>query len=188
MPRPDPLAALLPIVLIEDGEAGPLAKLAGLLDLERRRSLHSALVRRTRDWAGDLGGREPVEATPGEIAEAISDEAAGVVVIRPALVRFGDRLADGLRDDLEHECGLVLGPTLAGGWYLLALLPVDAQLLEAAGDGGPSSAGNLLAAAARAGVETGLLGAERDLVREADLRAAQADPLVDPGIVQLLHG
>ena len=86
-------------------------------------------------------------------------------------------------------CEVVIGPTLAGGWYLLALNPADPALVEAAADGRPGTAGRLLAAASTGGgIEVGLLRAERDLAVESDLRAAAADPLVDMEVARLLSG
>ena len=174
------------IVLIESAEGGSLRGLSGQLDEQARSALSAALLTRTREWAASVSGASPVECNLAGLAAA-ADGAEAVLVLRPALISYGESLTDDLRSDLSAGCGLVVGPTLTGGWYLLALSPTNLDLLKAAGDGGARSAGGLLAAAREvAGLEAGLLRAERDLVTDADLRAAQADPLIDPEIAALI--
>ncbi len=178
--------SLRALVLVEDSESGPLPGLAGQLDSSAREALSARLLARATEWAATVSAGEPV-VTDYKGLVAAAEWADGLLVLRPALITYGAGLASDLRSDLEAGCGLILGPTLTGGWYLLALAPANLDLLRAAGDGGPRSAGGLLAAARDvSGLEAGLLRAERDLVSDADLRAAQADPLVDPEVASLI--
>lgn len=178
--------SLRALVLVDDSDGGPLLGLAGQLDQAARASLSAALLSRAREWAASVSGSAPVETdSAGLLAAAEGSEA--LLVIRPALIDFGDALSTDLKSDLEAGCGLVVGPTLNGGWYLLALSPTNLDLLSAAGDGGPRSAGGLLAASRDSqSLEIGLMRAERDLVTDADLRAAQADPLIAPELAALI--
>ncbi len=152
--------------------------------------LGAALLRRTTEWAAGLGaGEVTVLEYPGDSAKIAESSAETVLLLRPALVRLGPGHASDLFEDLGNGCEVVIGPTLAGGWYLLALNPADPALVEAAADGRPGTAGRLLAAASTGGgIEVGLLRAERDLAVESDLRAAAADPLVDMEVARLLSG
>lgn len=178
--------APLCIVVVPDGDETPFPGLESQLSLERREALAATLLVRAREWAGALDGGQAQVATPSEVKRLI-DGRDRVVLLRPALTRYGNGQADDLLDDFRHGCGLVIGPTLAGGWYLLGLSPARSDLLEAAADGGPGTAGSLIAAArAGGGVEAGLLRAERDLIGPGDLAAAKADPLLDIELASLL--
>jgi hypothetical protein len=176
------------IVVVESGD-DLLGGLAGELDPERRDQLSGSLIRRTRDWARDLSGSEATLCSGSQAASAVeSMPQATVVLLRPALVRLGPDHAADLRDDLAHGCDLVVGPTLSGGWYMLALGPKAHQLAKQAGSGEAGSAARLLAAARgiERGLSVGLLRAERDLVTSADLLAARVDPLIDRDLAALL--
>ena len=157
-PQPVPIRC---VVLVADPSSEPFAGLAEALDLERRAELHEALVGRAKEWGAQLTAAEPEVVLQTDL-ERCSHGTDTLVVVRPALVRLGAEHAADLKDDLDHGCGLVIGPTLSGGWYLLAV------------------------ARSVSGLEAGLLRAERDLVRSPDLKAAQADPLVDPEIAKLI--
>jgi hypothetical protein len=174
------------LILVESSEPGPLPKLAGQLDLSARAALHAAIVGRATDWADSIAASKPVQTDlDGLVAAAEGAEA--LIVLRPALIRYGKDLGADLLSDFAAGSGLVLGPTLTGGWYLLGLSPLNIDLLKAAGDGGPKAAGGLLARSRDfPGLEPGLLRAERDLASEADLLAAQADPLVDLEVARLI--
>ena len=84
----------------------------------------------------------------------------------------------------------MLGPVIDGGLYLLGLTRPLGELIElpeATWSGGrrlPAA----LAAASAAGLEVGMLRAERALRRPADFRAALADPLTPEPIVAILRG
>lgn len=150
--------------------------------------LSAALVRRTLDWARDLTGADPdMIELPQDFDRIESAPEEVVLLLRPALVRFSPEQSRDVLDDLQSGCNVVVGPTLAGGWYLLALGGQARGLASSAGNGGPGSAGRLLGAARNIeGVEVGLLRAERDLNGDSDVEAAAADPLVDMEVVRLL--
>jgi len=90
--------------------------------------------------------------------------------------------------DLRDGCDLSVGPVFDGGFYLIALarpLPALFGLPEDIwrnSDAMPV----VLAAAHAAGVEGGLLRAERGLHSVGDVRAALADPLLDSELRRLL--
>lgn len=150
--------------------------------------LARALLQRAVDWAGGLTGSAPeVVELPRDLERLESSPASTILLVRPALVRFSPEQARDLTDDLGSGCNVVIGPTLAGGWYLLALSGAALGLVASAGDGGPGSAGRLLAAAREVdGLDVGLLRAERDLNGDSDVQAAAADPLVDMEVTRLL--
>jgi hypothetical protein len=102
------------------------------------------------------------------------------VLVNAAMPRFAEIHRRGLEDDLAAGADLVLGATLGGGWYLLALPAPQVELL--AGWAAPYRASALLGAAGAAGLEVGLLRHERALESEADRRALLADPLLAPDI------
>jgi len=174
------------LVVVAEGDSEPLPGLADELALERREALAGALLRRTLDWAIEHFDGSASIVDPSGIAAA-AQGATTLVLVRPALVRLAAGHAEDVKGDLKSGCGLVIGPTLVGGWYLLALQPPADQLIEAAGDGSAGSAGSMIAAArGLRDIEVGLLRAERDLVRSADLTAARSDPLIDIELVGLL--
>jgi len=180
--KPQLTAALL----VSGSASDPLPGLPGQLDLSAREALNRAIDGRAKAWAATISATEPVETDLKGLA-GLADGARSLVVIRPSLIGYGKELAADIEGDIQHGCGLVLGPTLTSGWYLLALAPTNLALLTAAADGGPGSAGGLLAAAREVqGLEAGLLRAERDLVSEADLLAAKADPLIDAELAALI--
>ncbi len=82
----------------------------------------------------------------------------------------------------------MLGPVFDGGYYLIALarpLPSLFALPEQVWRG-PDSFNQVLAAAAAAGLEVGVLRGERALHRPADVRAALADPLLPEAVARAL--
>lgn len=132
------------------------------------------------------------------IAGRLADAAARVFARHsgPLLIAWPDvprlRLvhAQGALDDLGAGCDVVLGPALEGGFYLIAInrpLPRLFALPEQAWRSPDVMA--LAAAAVRAaGLELGILRAERPLHRPADVRAALADPLLPSEVAQILGG
>ncbi len=90
--------------------------------------------------------------------------------------------------DLRDGCQLSVGPVFDGGFYLIALArPLSALLgLPARTWRSPDAMSIALAAGHDAGLEGGLLRAERGLHSLEDLRAALADPLLDPELRALL--
>jgi hypothetical protein len=178
-------------VLVDEqsGVAFPELARRASSDASRRalEDLAGSLLRRTKDWARELSGAEPEVLELPRDADRLAAAEGTVVLLRPALVRLSPEQSGDLIDDLQAGCNVIFGPTLAGGWYLLALNPANPDLIEAAGSGTPGSAGRLLAAARHhEGIEGGMLRAERDLNADSDLRAAAADPLVDIELSRLL--
>jgi glycosyltransferase A (GT-A) superfamily protein (DUF2064 family) len=97
-----------------------------------------------------------------------------VVAISPDLPVWHPELATALLGDLRAGCPLSLAPVFDGGLYLLTLADASAQIAGALTGldlAGPHGMSGLMALAARAGTEVGLLRAERALGRERDVRA-----------------
>ncbi|HZE06936.1 MAG TPA: DUF2064 domain-containing protein [Solirubrobacteraceae bacterium] len=114
--------------------------------------------------------------------DAVFREGPGPLLVAwPELLRWRTDHATGALGDLAGGCDISVGPVFDGGFYLLALARPVPFLGTGPEDGlrSPESMARMLAAVNAAGLEAGLLRAERGLRREADLRAALADPLLD---------
>jgi hypothetical protein len=112
-----------------------------------------------------------------------------LLIAWPDLPRLREDHARAALGDLEAGCEVVLGPAIDGGFYLIGLarpLPQLFGLSEQAWRS-PDAMSVGLAAAREAGLEIGLLRAERGLHRPADVRAALADPLLPVEISQILE-
>lgn len=131
------------------------------------------------------------------IAARVADAAARVfaarggplLIVWPDLPRLRPLHAAGALDDLGNGADLVLGPVIDGGFYLVGIsrpLPGLFSLPESVWRGGDAVMVGLTAAK-DAGLEIGILRAERALARPADVRAALADPLTDPGLARTLR-
>ncbi|HET9094687.1 MAG TPA: DUF2064 domain-containing protein [Solirubrobacteraceae bacterium] len=128
----------------------------------------------------------------GRVADAVARVSAHspgpIVIVWPDLPRFHPLHAEAATIDLQDGTDLVLGPVFDGGYYLIALarpLPSLFALPEQIWRG-PDSLNQILLAAARAGLEVGLLRGERALHRPADVRAALADPLLPEAVARAL--
>jgi glycosyltransferase A (GT-A) superfamily protein (DUF2064 family) len=131
------------------------------------------------------------------IAGRLADAAARVfarhsgplLIVWPDLPQIRLEHARAALDDLGAGCDAVLGPALDGGFYLIAInrpLPKLFALPEQAWRSPDVMA--LAAAAVRAaGLELGILRAERPLHRPSDVRAALADPLLPDDIGRILR-
>jgi uncharacterized protein len=130
------------------------------------------------------------------IAGRLADAAARVfarssrplVVVWPVLPSLRPEHAQAALGDLEAGCDLVLGPAIDGGLYLIALrrpLPKLFGLPEQVWRSRDIMAIGL-AAVRDAGLEIGLLRAERALHRPADVRAALADPMLPVVVAKVL--
>ncbi len=104
-----------------------------------------------------------------------------LLIVWPELPRWRPEHAVGALGDLADGCDVAVGPVFDGGFYLLALARFAPAVFELPDDGWrhPEAMGRMLAAAHRAGLEAGLLRAERALRRPADVQAELADPLLD---------
>ncbi len=104
-----------------------------------------------------------------------------VLIIWPDLPRWRADHASGALSDLSDGCDVSFGPEFDGGFYMIGLarpLPALFGLPEQAWRS-PDAMSAAIVAAREAGLEVGLLRAERGLRRPEDVRAVLADPLTD---------
>jgi hypothetical protein len=104
-----------------------------------------------------------------------------VLIVWPDLPRWRADHACGALSDLADGCDVSLGPEFDSGFYLIGLarpLPALFALPEQAWRS-PDAMSAAIVAAREAGLEVGLLRAERGLRRPEDMRAVLADPLTD---------
>ncbi len=132
---------------------------------------------------GDLGRRLAAAA-----ARVHVDAGGPVLVVGADVPALGRAHAVAALDDLGHGCDVVLGPSTDGGYYLIGLAEPRPELfaLDSRAWGGPDVLRLTLAAAERAGLQVGLLRAERDLDEPADARALLADPMTAADVRALL--
>jgi len=132
------------------------------------------------------------------IAARLADAAARVfgrangplLIVWPDLPRLRREHATAALGDLRNRCDVVLGPVLDGGLYLVAIarpLPRLFALPEQAWRSRDVMS-IAIAASRDAGLEVGLLRAERALHRPADVRAALADPMIPEPVARVLRG
>ena len=130
------------------------------------------------------------------IAGRLADAAARVyarnsgplVIVWPDLPRLREEHATAALSDLGAGCDVVFGPVFDGGLYLTAIarpLPRLFALPEQVWRS-PDVMAVGIAAARDAGLEIGILRAERALHRPADVRAALADPLLPEWAAKVL--
>jgi glycosyltransferase A (GT-A) superfamily protein (DUF2064 family) len=130
------------------------------------------------------------------IAGRLADAAARVfarhpgplLILWPDLPRLRPEHASAALGDLRDGCDVVLGPAIDGGFYLIGIprpMPKLFALPERAWRS-PDVMTMGLAAAREAGLEVGILRAERALHRSDDVRAALADPLLPDGLRRIL--
>jgi glycosyltransferase A (GT-A) superfamily protein (DUF2064 family) len=131
------------------------------------------------------------------IAARVSDAAARVfahregplLVVWPDLPRLRPEHATAALDDLNAGCDVVLGPVIDGGLYLVGIahpVPKLFALPEQSWRGRDVMMIGL-SAVREAGLEVGILRAERGLHRPSDVRAALADPLLPDGLAKILR-
>lgn len=128
----------------------------------------------------------------GRIADAaarvFSRHTGPLIIVWPDLPRLRPETARAALDDLRAGCDVVLGPALEGGFYLIAInrpLPKLFALPEGVWRS-PDAMALAVGAVRAAGLELGVLRAERPLQRPADVRAALADPLLPEEIGRIL--
>jgi glycosyltransferase A (GT-A) superfamily protein (DUF2064 family) len=130
----------------------------------------------------------------GRLADAagrvFSRHRGPLLILWPDLAWLRPEHASSALGDLEAGCDLVLGPAVEGGFYLIGMprpMPKLFGLPEQAWRS-PDVMTMGLAAAREAGLEVGILRAERALHRPADVRAALADPLLRDELRRILSG
>ncbi len=131
------------------------------------------------------------------IAARLSDAAARVfsqrdgplMIVWPDLPQLRREHASAALDDLSSGCDVVLGPVIDGGLYLVGIshpVPKLFALPEQSWRGRDVMMIGL-SAVREAGLELGILRAERALHRPSDVRAALADPLLPEAIGKILR-
>ncbi len=112
-----------------------------------------------------------------------------LLIVWPDLPRMRAEHAAAALEDLRQGADVSLGPVYDGGFYLVAIprpLPALFGLPEQVWRSTDAMAMGL-AAARDAGLEVGLLRAERGLHHPADVRAALADPLLPERVLRVLR-
>lgn len=112
-----------------------------------------------------------------------------LLIVWPDLARMRLEHAAAALDDLRKGADVSFGPVYEGGFYLVAIprpLPALFGLPEQVWRSADAMAMGLVAAR-DAGLEVGLLRAERGLHRPADVRAALADPLLPERVLRVLR-
>jgi glycosyltransferase A (GT-A) superfamily protein (DUF2064 family) len=186
-----PAVLLMPDTAIDDEQDRELERLVGH---DGRRELGAALITEARAWANQVAPARVHEADPVarmlDAAERAFETHEGpLLVVWPFLPRLRPEHAAAALGDLAAGCDVVLGPVIDGGLYLLGLARSIPELASIDKDlwRGPDVMGIGLAAARDAGLEVGILRAERALRRPADVRAALADPLLPEEIARILR-
>ena len=169
------------------------SELEQLLGNDRVRELRAVLSDGAEEWAREVAGESIHRAAEGEsLSDAVARAFAGhdgpLLVLWPVLLQPRGEHAAGALHDLRAGCDVVLGPVIDGGLYLLGLArPLPTVLsLPAERWQDPDVMTIALAAVADAGLEVGMLRAERALRRPADVRAALADPLLGEAVRRIL--
>jgi hypothetical protein len=128
----------------------------------------------------------------GRLADAVgrvfSRGPGPLVIVWPDLPFLRPSHAEATLEDLKAGCDVVFGPVFDGGFYLIAiarpmpnLFGLPEQVWRSA-----DAMGIALAAARDAGLEVGILRAERALHRPADVRAVLADPTLPAPVARAL--
>jgi hypothetical protein len=163
-----------------------------LLGPQRSEQLDGLLVSRAVAWGERLtAGRVQVSAeSPAEAAaRAFAAADAPVLVVWPVLPRWRPDHGAAALEDLATGCVVTVGPVFDGGLYLLGLAgpaPWLPGLVDPERDS-TETISTIVTAANAAGQDVGLLRAERGLRSPQDVRAALADPLLDPELAAVLR-
>jgi uncharacterized protein len=151
--------------------------------------------RELRALVGDTASLFPQngDGIAGRLADAaarvFSRNAGPLLIAWPDLPRLRPEHAFAALDDLQSGCDAVLGPVIDGGLYLLGIPRPQPKLFALPEQSWRSPDVMMLgvAAARDAGLEIGILRAERALHRPPDVRAALADPLLSSELGRILR-
>ena len=181
-------AGPIPTVLLL-GPVDGAAELEGAIGAERAAKVRSLLRARAEAWAVFVGGGAVIHPTGGEsLADAARRAFDGsprpLLIARPELPVWRALHGSAAVSDLADGCGVAVGPVFDGGFYLVGLAEPLPGLLELRD--GPDAMNQAFVAAHEAGIEVGLLRAERGLRSAADVAAALADPLLDEELRRVL--
>jgi glycosyltransferase A (GT-A) superfamily protein (DUF2064 family) len=195
---------------------GPAAEVVSRLGPQRWAELQRLLLSRAARWASEVApGAVHLAYEPGEprshlpgievdafiqngagtrgrlanaVVRALGGKSGPLLIAWPVLGCWRPEHAAGAIDDLAAGCDISIGPEFDRGFYLIALARPAAAVLglpERTWRGADAMA-TVLGAAHAAGIEAGLLRAERGLRTVGDVRAALADPLLDAELRALL--
>lgn len=174
------------------------AELTERLGAERVAALDRLLTARASAWAAAVApGRVRFAGVSGGVdrlaaaAQSLFAAHGGpVLVVWPDLVVWRPDQAAAALGDLRDGCAVSLGPVFDGGFYLLAMARPVQALLDLPRDvwHSPDALAVAMGAVSEAGLEVGMLRAERGMRRAADVRAALADPLLDDELRAVLAG
>ncbi|HWC86367.1 MAG TPA: DUF2064 domain-containing protein [Solirubrobacteraceae bacterium] len=134
------------------------------------------------------------EGAGGGVADAtarvLARNRGPVLFVWPDLPRLRPAHAAAALGDLEAGCDVTVGPVIDGGFYLIGIKEPQPELFALPEEvwRTPDVMGLGLAAGRDAGLEVGILRAERALHRPADVRAALADPTLAPELADILAG
>jgi glycosyltransferase A (GT-A) superfamily protein (DUF2064 family) len=182
----------------ESGVGTAATQLRAVLGAERAGDVGQLLLARALAWARDVAAAGRLSSVPGgggssaaiasAASRALDDHEGPLLIIWPHLGRWRNLHAQGAIDDLDSGCELSVGPIFAGGFYLLGLTRLVPELFELPDEAwrSPEALGLVLGAAHRAGLSAGLLRPERGILTPADVRAALADPSLDPELRAVL--
>jgi glycosyltransferase A (GT-A) superfamily protein (DUF2064 family) len=184
-----PTPALLVMASAARGGDGLVAAIGD----QRSATLRRTLMGRLLSWATEVAPgavhlADPAEGPAEAATRALGSSDRPLLIAWPDLPRWRPDHAAAALGDLDAGCELSLGPVFDGGFYLVAFAHPLAALPTLPDEAwhGADSMAIALTAAHRAGVEAGLLRAERGLHSPEDVRAALADPLLDAELRSLL--
>jgi glycosyltransferase A (GT-A) superfamily protein (DUF2064 family) len=112
-----------------------------------------------------------------------------VLIVWPDLPRLREEHAAAAYGDLAAGCDVVLGPAIDGSLYLVGVSGPTPRLFSLPEQvwRSPDAMAIGLSAVHEAGLEVGILRAERTLHRPADVRAMVADPLTPDWLGRVLR-
>jgi glycosyltransferase A (GT-A) superfamily protein (DUF2064 family) len=125
------------------------------------------------------------------VGRVFEDQSGPVLIAWPDLATLAPAHGEMALADLAAGADVVLGPVFDGGFYLLGLARPLPQLFGLAEQAwrSTSAVGLVLASAlrdSRPPLDVGVLRVERAIHRPADVRAALADPLLNPLLARAL--